>query len=149
MCCVTISADVTLILAGAGALLAAATAYLSWLGYSMASWPQVRGTVTISKAERISDEAGHSVTLRKLQYTYEVSHQRYVSSRVRFGLGHGRWSQAYQVHAASLAEGQSVTVWYHPRWPRLCALQPRGTPGATVLVVAGVIYGVVILAQYM
>lgn len=120
-----VSEDMTLRMAGA--LLVAATAYLTWLGSSIASWPQVRGTVTLSKADQFTGEDGYSFTLRKLRYTYEVSNRRYVSSRVRFGLVYGRWSQAYQRHAESLAEGQSVTVWHHPRWPRLCTLQPRGT----------------------
>ena len=147
MCCVTIPDDVTLLIAGAGVLLAAAAAYLTSLGESIASWPRVRGTVTISRAHEIIGEDGGTLTLRKLQYTYEVAHRRYVSSRVRFGPGHWHWSRSYRAHAESLAEGQFVTVWYHPRWPRLCTLQPRGTPGATVLIVAGVIYGVVILMQ--
>jgi hypothetical protein len=138
-----------LIMTIAGALLALATAYLLWFGYSIASWPQVRGTVTISKARREADEYGNPVIFRELEYTYEVGHQRYVGSRVSFGLDSFRWFPTFQEHAASLVEGQRVTVWHHPRWPRLCTLQPRGTPGATVLVLGGVIYGVVTLALNM
>ena len=139
----------------AGVLLVAATAYLAWLGRSVPSWPQVRGTVTVSKAEEITGEDGHSYTVRKLRYTYEVSRKRYVGKRVRFGLGHGRWSQtwrpsrAYQAHAERLEEGQGVTVWHHPRWPRLCTLQPGGMPGAAVLAVAAVIYAAVVLTGNM
>jgi hypothetical protein len=122
-----------------------AAAYVSWLGYGVPSWPQVRGTVTSLKAVEITGEYGDSHTMRRLQYTYEVSHKRYVSRRVRFGLGHWRFSGVYQDHAATLAVGQSVPVWHHPRWPRLCTLQPAGTPGAVVLVRVGVLYILVLL----
>ena len=119
---------------GAGALMLVATVYLSWLAYSVTSWPQVRGTVTLLTADEIIGEDGFSWTLRKLRYTYVVSHKRYVGRRVRFGLGHWRFSGVYQAHAERLAVGKSVTVWHHPRWPRLCTLQPEGMPGARVLV---------------
>ncbi|HEY0021775.1 MAG TPA: DUF3592 domain-containing protein [Longimicrobium sp.] len=130
---------------GAGALLLAATVYLAWLGFSVTSWPQVRGTVTTLTADEIIGEDGFSWTLRKLRYTYQVSHKRYVGRRVRFGLGHWRFSLVYQGHAETLSVGQSVTVWHHPRWPRLCTLQPEGMPGAVVLVRAGVLYILMIL----
>jgi len=134
-----------LLVQAVGVLLLVAAVYLPWLGYGVPSWPTVRGTVTSLKAVEIIGEYGDSYTMRRLQYTYEVSHKRYVSRRVRFGLGHWRFSGVYQDHAATLAVGQSVTVWHHPRWPRLCTLQPGGTPGRTVLVRAGVMYVVYLL----
>lgn len=129
-----------LVVRGAGVLLLVAAVYLSWLGYGVPSWPQVRGTVTALKAVDIVGDDGYSWTMRRLQYTYEVSRKRYTSRRVRFGLGHWRFSQVYQTHAATLAVGQGVTVWHHPRWRWLCTLQPRGTPGSTVLIRLGVLY---------
>lgn len=149
MCCATVLDDVGVFMAAAGALLGAATVYLSWLSYSISSWPQVPGTVTISKAKQITGDDGNSFTLRELRYTYEVSRRRYVSSRVRFGFGSWHWSRAYQAHAERLAVGQVVTVWHHPWWPRLCTLQPWGTPGATALILAWMAYGVVAVAQRM
>lgn len=123
-----------------GVLLLVATAYLTWLGRSVPSWPQVRGTITKLTADEFTGEYGDSWIRRKLQYTYEVSQRRYVSGRVRFGFYQGPWSENYGAVAERLAVGESVTVWHHPRWPWLSTLQPQGTPGATVLVVAGLLY---------
>ena len=129
-----------LLVQSAGLGLVAAATYVSWLGYGVPSWPRVRGTVTSLKAVEIIGDDGHSWTMRRLQYTYEVSQKRYVSRRVRFGLSHWRFSGVYQQHAATLAVGKHVTVWHHPWWPWLCTLQPRGTPGSTVVIRAGVLY---------
>ena len=132
-----------------GAMLVIATTYLRWLGRSVATWPRVRGTVSVLTTREGADDFGNHISFLELKYTYEVKHRRYVGNRVSFGLGSFHWLGRYQTHAEKLVVGQRITVWYHPRWPRLCALQPRGTPGASVLILAGVIYGVVALAINM
>ena len=122
------------------------TGYLSWLwllGLQSRSWSTTTGTIThamVKPGQR--NQASVSVG-----YRYEVNGTTYTGSTVRFGDFLNATVGDARETAGRYRQGAPVTVYYHPRRPKIATLETRASRLIPMWVVLGglmlssIIYG--------
>ena len=97
-------------------------------GLASKGWPTTWGTVLASDVTRSTstDDDGSTSTNygAKITYEYEVEGEKYFGDRRSFAeYTSGSSARAYRI-AHKYPAGSQVTVYYHPRKPELCVLEP-------------------------
>ncbi len=94
-------------------------AHLAW---QSRSWPRVAGVVKSAKLVEIDNHDGSSYKA-EIRYEFRLDGRIYTGDRVRSYTGTGFLSNA-QVDLRKYRAGSKVTVYYNPRDPSNCRLEP-------------------------
>lgn len=108
-----------------GGILLVRLLFMRHLAIASRSWPMVAGRITASRKEIVRDEDGDMSYYPIVEYDYVVAGQACTSSIIKFSLE--KDSEVVADHILGrYSPGTMVSVYHHPRKPRLSVLEPGG-----------------------
>ena len=115
--------------------------FLLWRMFSSRNWASADGTITISQKSFASTDAGEMEDAN-ITYTYTVGDKIYTSSVVKSGgdVSSNRSTRSRTDVDRLLAKypvGTTVTVYFHPKLPRLACLEKAGGEALLICLVFG------------
>ncbi len=103
------------------------TAYLIWLwilGRQSRAWATTSGTIIHAAVTKPSNNHSTQASA-SIRYQYHVDGVAYTGSRIHFGAALNFNKSDARAAVTRYPRGATVTVYYHPRRPRIAALEPR------------------------
>jgi hypothetical protein len=127
------------VLATAFSLVAGCGLWCLWNGLRSRRWPTASGVILRSDIDGFGDVDGSPSYRLRVAYRYEVAGRQFVGKRVFFGQGvlnTGSFDRLLR-KTNRYGPGVPVNVYFHPKRPSLCVLQPGMRLEAWIVTIVG------------